>query len=137
MIFAVGIAIVIGGFALIYWQVASARKNNRPLTEHPPRPLISRRQYKLRIVVGFLVILLGAAVIPLEWMENAVFSAWSLVIALSLVLVIVVLVVIDMAWSLKHIGKEFRSVKAAEKKLQQAYMDAKRREKSKQGNGKL
>ena len=136
MTIAVGIATIAGGVALIIWQYLSSKKSHSKTTEKELDPIVSPRQFRLRFTVGFLVILLGVSLLVYSWKTSALMGAWCLFVAVSLALIIVTLVVLDMTWSLKHISKHLKSFEATKKELQQAYLDAKRRQKGQQGNGK-
>ena len=136
MIIAVGITTIICGIALVIWQYFSAQRAKESADEGGFEPIVSRRQFQLRLTVGFLVVLLGTALLVYQWKSSALMGAWCLFVAVTLVLIIVALVVLDMTWSMRHISKHLKSVHDAEKELQQAYIDAKRRQKSQQGNGK-
>lgn len=135
MILIVGMGTILIGAALIFWQQISKRqsnaaKTNPELIEMPPK------QLRTRMAVGVLVIALGALICVLAFRPEPAIYAWCLFGMVTIAMIVLVLITLDMTWSLKNIGKEIKSNREAERKLAKAYIEAKRKEKSKQGNGK-
>lgn len=123
-----GIPVVLGGFALMFWHLRQwTHQQQLRLTER--ERAFFGRQFKRRALIGSLIAMVGAVLASLQWVSDPLMFAWTVLLLLALLLVIVCIALADMFYGVLHV-QSGREAQEARQALIREYLSARERQAS-------